>query len=780
MAQPKDDSATQNKTPFFTADTAYDAYDESRKWYRIYFEPLDEFERIARNKPSPRIDPSLPRITGGEMASIVQELPKRVIQQLATGKISSPDYPEYAAIADIVHAQRLLPLYNRMGNALQKHWNMLGKSMTYGVSTSYTFFTSTEGRLHTDFVIPYIKDVYGEKGKVFLPDSNIRFMRSWYQARDIKAIIAKEKALMAANKDYTSDWDLKGLADFLEAGASSKNAEQMTPAEKEKGGDTGGFEVIHAFQKGKGAEFYSFAPMFNGGKALRTKVTKDPRGMIPLDDLYCNIDLSNPLGRGQVELSGGIQNLMDQQLQMYQFMNTMEQGPPLQVWGNVNKASLKFRPGAIWDMGSNPNNKVEPYAVNNAFMSNFTANAQFLQSKIYNLNNTSDSSIPAASNTVNQSKTDAGVKQSQERLGTSDKYLRNQFESWFESQAETSVNTFFAEMTSTESIEIGKQQIQELQSTRAAKYIKGEKLTVNYKEISDCSFTFEVDPSSSKSTDDQQQLLILQELVKEIESNPLVVNYYLAQAGRKINMGEIYIQRMKRMGLQNIDTILSEMSPEEAQQAKQAPFPIIDKPQIRINTADLTAEQIVAALHAGGVSVPPQPGMPPQPGQPPAGLSPQGLADFMVEMTKAQAAVQAAGAPQAPQGPTPDELALKHRELDIKQQNADNTDTKTALDIHNTAHAQTMDMHNAVQTAMTPDPAQAEQVQAPQPAPAPAPQNGQYPAASDPHTPEEQKIVEALLQRGYSEQDVEQALVMLRNRVPVDQIMRALGSKHAT
>ena len=144
------DTPDRNKTPFITATDAYTAYDESRRWLRLYFEPLDEFERIARNKPSSKIDPSLPRVTDGTLAAIIQEQPKRVIQQLATGKASSPDYPEYAAVADIILQQRLVPMYNRMGDALQKQWNMIGKALTYGMSTSYTFFTSTNGKMHTD------------------------------------------------------------------------------------------------------------------------------------------------------------------------------------------------------------------------------------------------------------------------------------------------------------------------------------------------------------------------------------------------------------------------------------------------------------------------------------------------------------------------------------------------------------------------------------------------------------------------------------------------------
>jgi hypothetical protein len=683
--------ASQNKTPFLTPTDVRTAFEEAYKWHRsTYFEPVEEFERLARNKPSLKIDPALPKITSGDLAAIIQEGPKSVIQQLATGLVTSSDYPEFAPIADVVHRTRLLPLYHNMGTALQKHWSMMSQAKTYGRSTSYTFFTSTEGRLHTDFVIPYVKDVLGEKGKVYAPDSNVAFMRTWYQKRDLQAIINKENSLKEKNKNYESGWNLKLLSQFMNEGGSAKPGDLQTPAEREKGdGMTGGYEVIHVFQKGIGAEQYAFSPRFKDGANLRTKVGKDPRGALPLDFEYCNIDLSNPLGRGDVELGGGLQNLIDQQLQMYMFMSTYMQQPALKVQGNVNKASLKIRPNALWDMGTGPNNSVERDEVDNVYINNFVQNMQFLQAKLHALLGSSSNDIPASVGNVGQSKTHAGVQANQQQMNVMQNYAEKQHEAWYQAQSETSLNIFFAEMSGEETIDIGKQDVKSLRGTPAEKYIDkdGEKLTIPYGKISDCTFKFIVDPASSKAEDDVDQLTKLKELNDEINANPLVINWFLGQDGKKLNSGEMLRQRIQRMGLKNIDMILTDMSPEEAQQAAQAPFPIVDKPQFRVNTADLTAEQIQAVLALGGVSQ--QPGVPSQ-GMP-AGLSPQGQADFIVEMTKAQAAAQAKQPTAAPdKGLTPEELAIKQTEFDQNQQKIDlekqKHETDTVLKADKQAH----------------------------------------------------------------------------------------------
>lgn len=704
--------ADTNPTPFLQSDTARQAYDETYKWHRVYFDPVYEFERLARNKPSPKIDAALPKITSGDLAAIIQEDPKRTIQQLATGLVTSSDYPEYAAIADVVLRTRLLPYYNRMGTALQKHWSMMSMAKTYGRAASYTFFTSTEGRLHTDFNIPYIRDILGEKGKVYAPDSNIAFMRTWYSKRDLQAILNKEQALKDKSKSYESGWDLKALAQFINEGAASKSAEDMTPAEREKGdGFSGGYEVIHAFQAGKGAEFYSFSPRWKDGQNLRVKVNKDPRGAMPIDFEYANIDLSNPLGRGDVEIGGGIQNLIDQQLQMYMYMSTYMQAPALQVWGSVNKASLKIRPNAIWDMGSSPNNKVERDQADNVFINNFVNNMQFLQSKLYSLLGSSQNTIAGnITGQTTQSKTPQGVKANQSNMNVKDNYAEKQHEAWLQAQTETSLNIFFAEMSQTETIDIGKQDVKTLRGGPAEKFISkdGTKLSVPYGDINKVTFKFIVDPGSSKSVDDADQLEKLKEVNDEFSANPLVFNWILGQDGKKLNNGELMRQRFERMGIKNLDTILSDMTPQEAQRAQQQPFPIIDKPQIRL-TGQIPNGAMAPALAAGGVQLP-------------QGISltqdQVDLGDILKDpgttaQEKAQIKQMAGLQPdpaalqmqqQGPTGMDPNEVALRLRQLDIEQEKLDQHDRELgmkaneananlAMQAHQQAHDQTLNLN---------------------------------------------------------------------------------------
>ena len=765
------------KTPFIDALTAVEAYEESKFWYWRYFDPLDEFERLARNKPSRDIDPELPKITDGTLAAIVQERPKRIIQQVPDGLVTCKKYPEYAKVADIVLRDELIPAYNRMGNMLQKSWNMASKAMTYGVATSYTFFTSTEGRFHTDFVIPYAKDVLGEKGKVFLPDCNIRFMRSWYQRRDILGIINREKALMEAHKGYKSEWDLKLMAQFLETGSTQKPANLMTPAEKEKGGDVGGYEVIHAFQVGVGACLYSFSPLFQQGKPLRTKTNPDPRGKIPLDDMYCNIDLSNPLGRGDVELSGGVQNLIDQQMQMYQFLSTLLMGPPLQIWGSVNKSKVKMRPNAIWDMGSVATNKVEPYQPNNYALEGFPNIYSLLKSQILNVQSSSDTSVSSQAGNPSFSKTDAGVDAQQARLGVSDNYLRKQFEEWFEEQSETSVNVYFAEMRGKHSIQLDADDRADIQKTPTAKLVdKNGVLTFDYSTINKVTFEFEVDPSSSEIKEDQDNTEKLTEVLALVQKSqdPRIL-------AAEFPITKLIVNEIGAEGTDDIFPAEHDANGNPLPGAQGQPGMGGINPQMLMQMVQQMVQQAMQQQQAQDISEHP-------------------LIKLMTALQikfgdlpedSKQELLKLVGIPSNMASPAQQQINLKQQQQNTDTVlKADKQAHDTTLAVQQQAHNQAQDRFSAQQNAQNQvmqgqqQQQQTEAAETPQQEAQESPQQQMQEVQQDvgdhPLDPQEQQIAEQLIRRGFSDQDVEQAIVMLRQGSTAQQVIATLGAKYAT
>nr|DAP59744.1 MAG TPA: portal [Caudoviricetes sp.] len=488
-----------------------DAYDESLRKYQAVLSGIDEFERIALNKPKPNIPAGLPNVTDGTTASYIQSRSKSVIQQLPTGLVTSLDKDkDLADIANLVLTEEILPNANTTGSVIQKSWGALSKAMTYGSQPAYCFYTQHGNYFGADFKLPYIKDVILEAGKVYDKDCNVIFLRAWYQPSDIKYLIRREKQLV--KQGIKSGWRLDKLTQLE---AKDKTDESKSPAEREKNLEVGGIEIIFAFQKGVGATFYGYSPETN--EVVYSTVNPDPRGIIPIHFIYHDMDMSNPIGRGAVELVAGLQNMLDSEMQMYQYAQALSLNPPLIKRGSFDTSTIRFKVNAIWDLGADQNASISPANISTNGITNFSNNYGLIKSQILNLNNSNDTSVSAEVGNPGFSKTDTGVKAQQERVGVSDNHLRKQFEGWFGDVCETMLNIHFA-------LSEGKQEVDLTQE-----YIKRRKLEDSEFDASTAvvdynkklkGFKFKVDASTSKLKDDEQSMENLKGILELAQSDP--------------------------------------------------------------------------------------------------------------------------------------------------------------------------------------------------------------------------------------------------------------------
>lgn len=488
-----------------------DAYDESLQKYQAVLSGIDELERIALNKPKSNIPDGLPTVTDGTTASYVQSRPKSVIQQLPTGLVTSLDKDkDLADVANLVLTEEILPNANTTGSVIQKSWGALSKAMTYGSQPAYCFYTQHGNYFGADFKLPYIKDVILESGKVYDKDCNVIFLRAWYQPSDIKYLIYREKQL--AKHGIESGWRLDKLTQLE---AKEKTDESKTPAEKEKNLETGGIQIIFAFQQGVGATFYGYSP--DNNEVVYSTVNPDPRGIIPIHFIYHDMDMSNPIGRGAVELVAGLQNMLDSEMQMYQYAQALGLNPPLIKRGSFDTSTIRFKVNAIWDLGADQNASISPANISTNATNNFSNNYGLIKSQILNLNNSNDTSVSAEVGNPGFSKTDSGVKAQQERVGVSDNHLRKQFEGWFGDVCETMLNIHFA-------LSEGEQEVDLTQE-----YIKRRKLEDSEFDASTAvvdynkklkGFKFKVDASTSKLKDDEQSMENLKGILELAQSDP--------------------------------------------------------------------------------------------------------------------------------------------------------------------------------------------------------------------------------------------------------------------
>lgn len=521
---------------------------------KLLFEPFDEFERIARNRPHPNVPKQYPKVTDGTTASIVKKTPRRIVQQVPTALVESDD--EYwAIVATYIYQSIILPNANSQYDLIQKCWNVIEKSLTYGSQPAYTYFTRNGDYIGTDFILPYIRDVFLEKGKVSDQDSNFIFLRSWYQPRDIKAIIEKEKKLQSEDKEYKSEWDLEALA-RLQDMISAKEDEATTPAEKEKQTDNGGVEIIHAFQRGIEAEFYSFHR--SSGEIVRTTKNPDPRGELPITYMYAETDGSNPLGRGFVELVGSLQNLLDSEMQMYQYNRALMLNPPLIKRGNFPKSQIKFVPNIVIDVGNDQNADVKPLSIDTISVNNFANNYGLMKSQLLNLLSSPDTSVSSEIGNPGFSKTPAGVDARMSTMNVDDNYIRKQYEAWFEKVSETLINLYFAEKQGIEALKVDKATAEKLSKLDPSLVNENMEVLVDYDQAKE-ALRVKVDASTSQVKDNTE------ELERSLQLLEINGKFGLAEKGL-LNERELVDRVVVKLGLEDPEKIVP--SEEEYQQTQ--------------------------------------------------------------------------------------------------------------------------------------------------------------------------------------------------------------------
>lgn len=511
---------------YLKPETIYDAFKDSEKSMSPLFDPLQEYERIARNRPHPAIDKAYPKVTDGTLAAIIQETPKRYMQQLPTGHVQTNLGDWFDLYANWKLTEDIIPKANCQADVLQKSWRGGSNSMTYGCVHAYCFMDYYDGELTANFKLPYITHVYLQKGKISTRESNFVFLEAWYQENDIDYIIDREKQLKKDDKEYQGEWDVKKL-EKVKKNRETKSEEQQSPNERDRDiNEEDGIRIIHAFQRGVGAKFFSFIITGNGTEIVREKVNPDPRGEMPLHTLYFNVDFSNPLGRGVVELSGGMQNLLDSHTQAFQYMQALEMNPPMLVKGDVPSGAVKFVPNKIIRL-PDAQSSVEPLRINTSAITNFPTTYGLIKSQILNLNNSSDTSVSAESGNPGFSKTQAGVSALQQRLGVSDNYLRKQTEGWLSEIYETLLNLTFAETTGQLEQHLDPKTADKLREILPegndfitwVDFENSDTIIVDFDLLGTEPIHFEADAGSSQVSEDNEQLEALtaaRELVAEM------------------------------------------------------------------------------------------------------------------------------------------------------------------------------------------------------------------------------------------------------------------------
>ncbi len=514
---------------FLTKENLWKKYQAARDWTKKWSEDFEEYDRIARNEAPDNVPEQYARVSDGTAAALVRKTPKRVIQQLPTGVVTTDDEDDpMAIVAEFILLHKILPDAKGGHDLIQKFWSTIENGLTFGGQAVYTPFVWNGSEFTADAKLIYYGDIFFQPGKTSFYDCDYFFIRSWWQPETIDQIIKKENALhekaQAEGTRYVSSWDVKALKE-LKDHVTTKDQEGTTESEQRAGVSTEGIEIVTGFQKGKGATFLMGNP--SSKKIVRRKKNRDPRGLPPVNYFYADVDNSNPFGRSIMSLIGGIQNMIDANMRAYMFNRALSLAPPIMARGNVDTSQAIYEPNSIIDLSSDPNASLAPLDVKTSAIQDYAAIYSLNKTQMLNIfNSGGDTSVSSDVGNPDFGKTPTALKQQKQILDAEDNYLRKNFESFFEDWAETAINVYFAEREGKEELQLDQKTADKLRDlVRQDKLPEGyvsedNKVTIDYSKESQ-TLHFRVDASTSKLNGQAEQLEALQ-LILDFISSPVV------------------------------------------------------------------------------------------------------------------------------------------------------------------------------------------------------------------------------------------------------------------
>lgn len=511
---------------FLTEENIFDLCSTSKDYTEKLTQPFEEYSRLARNKPHAKIPKAFPKTTDGTSASIIIKSARRAVQQLPAGVVSTSDeYSPWPILAEFAYLKEILPNANAEYDLIHKMWITIENGESFGSQCVFTPVAYNDGKLLPDYLIVSWRDVFIQPGKRSASDSDYLFVRTWWQKTDVEKLIDAEKERRdTAKKEgalYEPTWDLKALEEIKEA-IVTKDSKDQSEAEQQYSLDPSGIEIITGFQIGHNATFFTFNPATK--KIVRRKKNKDPRAKIPLNWYFYDADGVNPLGRSVLELIGPLQNLIDSDMQAYQYNRAAALRPTINVYGDVNERTLEFKPNGLNKI-KNPNVRIEAMSVDTSAIRDYPNLYGLQKSQMLNLVNSPDTSISAEVGNPGFGKTPQALKTQQAQLSIDDNALRKGFEAFFEEWSETAINLYFAEREGVEIIQLDTDTAQRLRDLEAKGHVldgvvldDDNKATVDFSKAKGV-LKFKIDASTTKVNSEAAQLDSLKTLVQTLDSS---------------------------------------------------------------------------------------------------------------------------------------------------------------------------------------------------------------------------------------------------------------------
>lgn len=402
-------------------------------------------------------------------------------------------------------------------------WKTFNMAYDYGFGCVRTGFEKDlDGDPRISYtLIPY-SDVFPSPDCKFIEEADWYIIREWVPRSYLKSLITGKKGKM---KDPTYVEDV--VKYLVENEIVSPGTPESIPLQDEKNGKTPTESIEIRTYYCRGAdEFITYVPAIQC--VLRRVKNYDPRKDVPLHFLILEPDPEFPLGCSSVLWTMQQQQFADAfQSTAYQTM-LLALRPPLMTFGNLVNPKMKMKPGAIWPMGTNQNNRVEPFKVETTTLTQYGQLSEQIAAKMMQSLNITDATVASDANVAKYSATPQGVEQQKlDKTITVNQYQKR-VEIFFQEWANHALRSYLNSMTGEIEITVdertrrriwdieearAKQAMQDPMATIPESIVKDNKIVVDFSALSSDLLSFEVRAGSLIENEKETERKNIQEML---------------------------------------------------------------------------------------------------------------------------------------------------------------------------------------------------------------------------------------------------------------------------
>ena len=379
----------------------------------------------------------------GSTQTIKRKIRAQTIQRTPDGEIVTPFEKNSVeqTIVDYLFKHKILSSEFEGKDMMKQLWKTFNAAYDYGFGCVRTGFErDPDGDPRISYtLIPY-NDVIPSPDCKCIEEADWYIIREWIPTSNLKALLNEDGTC----SDPTYDAD---VIKYI-VGQEHKDGieyDSIPMADKKKGVSRNhSTEVRTYYCKGAG-EFITYVPGVNA--VLRRVKNYDPRKEVPIHFLILEPDPEFPYGCSSIMWTIAQQQYADAfQSTAYQTL-LLALKPPMQVFGNLTNPKIKMRPGAIWPMGTNPNNRIEPYRVETTTVTQYGSILENISGRMMASLNITDATVASDANVPSYSATPQGVEQQRLDKTITINQFQKRVEIFFSEWANHALRSYIASMS---------------------------------------------------------------------------------------------------------------------------------------------------------------------------------------------------------------------------------------------------------------------------------------------------------------------------------------------